>query len=78
MFTVISSLGIKSWYSFVLLEQHSVSEKASDKTSSSGMMKITPTLALFYCVALSKNIFHSSDISINKTFSSSRSSENFY
>jgi hypothetical protein len=62
----------------MLLEQHSVSEKEKGKTSPSGMMNITPAPALFCRVAPSKKIFHGSDISINKTSSSGRSSENFH
>jgi len=62
----------------MLLEQHSVSEKEKGKTSPSGMMNITPAPAPFYRVAPSKNIFHGSYISINKTSSSGRSSENFH
>jgi len=62
----------------MLLEQHSVSEKEKGKTSPSGVMNITPAPTPSCHVASSKNIFHGSDISTNKTSSSGRSSENFY
>jgi len=62
----------------MLLEQHLVSEKVNEKTSHSGVMKITPTLALFYHVAPSKNIFHDSDILMNKTTLSDEHLENFH
>jgi len=51
----------------MLLEQHSVSEKANDKTFSSGVINIILAPTLFFCDVLSNNIFHSSDISVNKT-----------
>jgi hypothetical protein len=62
----------------MLLEQHSVSEKAKSKTSPSSMMNITPVPALFFHAASLKNIFHGSDILINKTSLLGRSSENFH
>jgi len=56
------------------LEQHSVSEKANDNTYPLNMIKITPALALFYRDTPLNNIFHGSEISMNKTPSLGNSS----
>jgi hypothetical protein len=53
-------------------------KKEKNKTSLSSVMNITLALALFCHAAPSKNIFHGSNISINKIFSSGKSSENFH
>ena len=61
-----------------MIVQYSISEMVKGKTSHFGVMNITLAPALFYRVAPLKNIFHGSDISINKTSLSSKSSENFH
>jgi len=78
IFITISSPRIKAWYSTMLLEQHLVSEKAKSKTSRSSMMNITPAPPPFFHAAPLKNIFHDSDILINKTSLLGRSLKNFH